>query len=1147
MAASQKEYSMLIKLGAELGRDFGGTFSSAQKSLSETQREVRSLQKTQADITAYQKHQKSIDSLKTELAEYERDMAALAEEIKATGGFSQDLANKELQLQLKMDNTAATIRQKSDAVHKMGVRLTEAGVDTASLAEEAKRLGAELADLQGKQEQATEEAKSFGEEGVSSALSVGDALAAAGIAKLLTEIYQAYGECVVGAAAFADEIGTVSVQYGIAAKDLQAYYYAAELVDVSVDTLTSTMAQNVRAMAQAKDGAAQYKEAYETLGVSITNADGSLRDSEKVYWDVIDALGQMENASERDALAMELVGESAQKINTLIAAGSGVMDEYTRMAEEAGYVMDEEVLAASIALDDELQIQKKNYEALKNTIGAQFAPEIAKALGLWNQMLAGATRFVEENPAVVKGLTTLGLGLTAVVGVYGGYVVITKAAAVAQTALNAAMSATPVGLAVTAVGVLTAGVIALTAAEQAELKASEQLTAASQEQQRELKALNEEYRAACEQYGEASYQAQELSWEIDKATAAFESSKQTIAEYRAEFEAVMQSHEEMQAAHAEMIREMELEEDSVFALIERLDELSGQTNLSAASQQEMLAIIRKLNEEVDGLGLSYDSITKRLSMTKEEIIALAEVDIAGRQYDEYYRMVTEQMAENTVWQSQYNSAIENEIAAKKELARIEAEIEKNNREAAEQGVFWLDENSYVLQAQQLRETIASEKERAASIQEELKKGNLQIEEYAQRMASLNGSTTKAAVSENLLAEATAAVARGYMTAEGAAAYYNTDLETLENRVEQVKAEQEAFASALKAVRAGFLAADEAARAYGLTVDGLDAYKKITELTEEINALSEAYTEAYEQAHDSIAGQYDVWDKAAEVIPADIAEINAALETQQAYWHDYNVDLESLQARAEGIEGLSDVIAAFADGSRDSVNTIAGLAQAGDEELRVFAENWKASQSMMQSPADSIAGFQVDSEELARLQTQLAAEIESLNLNTEAGAAAKATMDAYIRALKEGGDEAAEVARELAAQIGSALAGGETIPDSRSLPEGVFIHPQSRLRGYANGTRSAEAGLALVGEYGPELVAFGGGERVFTATETRRIVEAQSPRSGGQVIHLAPQFILQGVSDSNMADKLRECADILIDLVVERLEDMDMDARRSAYV
>ena len=42
----------------------------------------------------------------------------------------------------------------------------------------------------------------------------------------------------------------------------------------------------------------------------MTNADGSLRDSEAVYWEVIDALGRVSNETERDAIAMQLFGKA---------------------------------------------------------------------------------------------------------------------------------------------------------------------------------------------------------------------------------------------------------------------------------------------------------------------------------------------------------------------------------------------------------------------------------------------------------------------------------------------------------------------------------------------------------------------------------------------------------------------------------------------------------------------------------------------------------------------------------------------------------------------------------------------------------------------------------------------------------------------
>lgn len=53
--ASKTEYEMLWKLGAQLGQDFNGTFSSAQKILTETQNEIQKLNKIQSDTSAYSK------------------------------------------------------------------------------------------------------------------------------------------------------------------------------------------------------------------------------------------------------------------------------------------------------------------------------------------------------------------------------------------------------------------------------------------------------------------------------------------------------------------------------------------------------------------------------------------------------------------------------------------------------------------------------------------------------------------------------------------------------------------------------------------------------------------------------------------------------------------------------------------------------------------------------------------------------------------------------------------------------------------------------------------------------------------------------------------------------------------------------------
>ena len=207
---------------------------------------------------------------------------------------------------------------------------------------------------------------------------VGSAAAAslAVVASLAGAAAVALTKMSVSAAAYADDILTTSTVTGIATDKLQEYAYAAELVDVSVETLTKSQAKNIKSMKSAVDGSKTAAEAYAALGITITNADGSLRDGETVYWEIIDALGQMENETERDAIAMQLLGKSAQELNPLIEAGSEKMAELGQEARDVGAVLSEDALNAMGAFDDSIQRLKGSAGAAKNALGTVLLPEL---------------------------------------------------------------------------------------------------------------------------------------------------------------------------------------------------------------------------------------------------------------------------------------------------------------------------------------------------------------------------------------------------------------------------------------------------------------------------------------------------------------------------------------------------------------------------------------------------------------------------------------------------------------------------------------------------------------------------------------------------------------------------------------------------
>ena len=175
-------------------------------------------------------------------------------------------------------------------------------------------------------------------------------------------------------AAFADNILTMSMTTGLSTGQLQEFSYAAELIDVSIDALQTSLTKLTNNMQNAMNGTGDAKKAFDRLGVSVTDANGNMRRANDVFYDAIDALGDVQNATERDALAMDIFGRSAQDLNPLIIQGSDTLREYADEAHNMGYVLGNEALNALGAVDDSVQRLQTTQDAVKNKLSAEFAP-----------------------------------------------------------------------------------------------------------------------------------------------------------------------------------------------------------------------------------------------------------------------------------------------------------------------------------------------------------------------------------------------------------------------------------------------------------------------------------------------------------------------------------------------------------------------------------------------------------------------------------------------------------------------------------------------------------------------------------------------------------------------------------------------------
>ena len=202
-----------------------------------------------------------------------------------------------------------------------------------------------------------------------------------GISTAAAALAASIGALTVKSASWADDLNTMSKRYSIGTKDLQMYSAAAKLVDTDVETIAKSHVKLEKTMLTASKGTGNAADAFKALGVEVTNADGSLRNGDQVWQETIAALGQMENETERDALAMTLMGRSAAELNPLIEDGG---EAYKNLADTmAKYnldFVDQKMLDNANKFNDSLDTMKAIGMVAFQQLGTQLASYLAPAM-----------------------------------------------------------------------------------------------------------------------------------------------------------------------------------------------------------------------------------------------------------------------------------------------------------------------------------------------------------------------------------------------------------------------------------------------------------------------------------------------------------------------------------------------------------------------------------------------------------------------------------------------------------------------------------------------------------------------------------------------------------------------------------------------
>lgn len=268
----------------------------------------------------------------------------------------------------------------------------------------------------------------------------------------------AIGKLGYNAVKSADDLNTLSKQTGVSTVELQKWTYAADLVDVSTDSITG-------AMKKMKKTLDSNEQAFSDLGIETRYSSGQLKDTTEIFYDALEALSRVQNETQRDILAMDLFGKSADDLAGIIDDGGAALKAYGEEAESLGLIIEQETLDKLNATNDTIDKLKATFSASFAEAGATIAETFAPAVEKVAQVLAKVAEVIRSlTPEQTKLITAI-LAVVAVLApvliIIGKIVTVVGFVMANITTITAILTALtgPVGLVIAAVAALTAAFV----------------------------------------------------------------------------------------------------------------------------------------------------------------------------------------------------------------------------------------------------------------------------------------------------------------------------------------------------------------------------------------------------------------------------------------------------------------------------------------------------------------------------------------------------------------------------------------------------------------------------------------------------------------------------------------------------------------
>lgn len=1136
---SRKEYEMLFQLNAQLGSNFTGAFSKAQKEIAQMQEKIKALSKTQSDIAAYQKQQNAVEATRSKLEVLKQQYDNIQKEMKETEGYSSSLENKLLSKQQQIDKTSASLNNQTSKLNAMGEALRSAGVNTGNLSQESSRLSAQMDELKQHQEEAANGAVEFGQSTSEAFEAAKSAVVAAGLTKAFKEIYNAWMDCIDIAGDFEEKMSTVEALSGSSASEMNELTSLAKELGATTKFTATEAAEAMGYMGMAGWSAAEMMSGMDGV-LQLAAASGEdLAMVSDIVTDNLTAFGLKASDTARFS---DVLAAAATNSNTNVSIMGETFKMSASVAGALGYSVEDVAVAVGLMANSGIKGSIAG-TALKNTFNGllEGVTLTSKAFGEYDYTAVNADGTMKDFRSTIDELRVYFEQMTEAERVNNAITV------AGQRGYN--------------------GLLAI------------------------LNATDEDYASLTDSINNCSGAAEKmaaikldnLNGELTLMNSAWDALKTTIGEtFNKDLRNVygtgteifglldnfVQQNPSLIKAGTATIGIIGLGAEALVAYAAAAKVAKALDLVSLFSNPFTLAIAggAALVGTIVGITSAYNEAQIAARQYGDEVTAAAEdYKTAMNTADELEKNISEWKSLNETISSG-TASVDEVNAAKERLKETEQWLIDNYGIYMDNDGTISDEEiqSLELRNEELRET--------ARLQAEIALYNAK-EKYDDAKESVGNKQQK----RDELSSENASLAKEQVILQKHLTSWQRTLNSDKYQNASAGEQSEMFNSAMGSLNSDLAAigsdsyynhfAGVETSIMSLTKEIEKNKEKINEYNAQLLEYSESAAE-YKQAARDIIG-LEISDIPTEnlqefaAVAKEIGEQAANAELQTAELERYAEQLTEI-AHAAGLLPENQKIVFNADGALNVIEEVAdGLDELDGKEVEIIA-NADTDQALVKINDVTYKVLKYDEATgIATLSADGKQAFGEIDLATgELRRFDEDEAEAYLNANTDNFDTNIQNAKNQIASLDGKKITITTVFKS------VYQTVKSALGfgGYATGTENAIPGAHWVGEHGPELLWFDGGEKVLDAQRSASLAQSYSNDTNGYgayqpretlsaamtgttnqyKINISPQFTVQGGSGGDIESKFREFSDIVVDNVMDALEEAGIDAKRGAY-